>query len=341
MTRLAKYSLILIVMVIFTITGVSCSSKGSALLPMYKTLTPMSASVRGTITARALSSNSDGKLSTAIAKATSQADIIYATQTAAAALDDPSRLATATAIAPVVAELPRYGVSPADGYVAWQHPPVTINLQGSQQTGYANNYQSITAGDFVLAADITWHTFNSSSGCGFTFRSDGNTNQLSQYIVNMTRVASGHMAFLGMANGKLVNFQSFFPIDKDKSFNWANDSTNRIAVVARGNLVDLYTNGEWVGQVDLTKPPSESIAYPPAPVLPPGASAAVTQDYNDQLSQLNAGIDQLNGQLVQAKQNYTSSTVVLTNGFLGFVGFSQSGNTVCTFDNAWLFVLLK
>lgn len=341
MTRLVKYLLFLIGMVIFTTFGVSCSSNGSELLAMNQTLTPMSASVRGTITARASSGNSDGMLSTAIANATSQADNIYATQTAVAALTDSSHLATATAIAPLVAELPRYGINPADGYIAWQNPPVTVDSQDTAQTGFANYFQGGSAGDFVLAADITWHTVNSTSGCGFAFRSNGDANQPSQYVVIISRVASGYLTFLETEAGKIANFHSFYPKDKDKLFNWANDSTNRLAIVAQGTLVDIFTNGVQVGEVDLTQPPSESIAIPATPELPSGASTVLAQDYQDQLNQMNASIGLLNGQLTQAKQNYAPANAMLTDGFLGFVGLSQSGATTCKFDNAWLFILLK
>ena len=138
------------------------------------TLTPMSGMIRETLTARAGEEGSSGnELATAVAKATAKAGDIYATQTARAALNEPSRLATVTAMAPVVAELPLYGVDPADGYVAWLHQPVTLDLSGFGQTGFANDYPQITAADFVMASDITWNTKNSISGCGFMFRSNG------------------------------------------------------------------------------------------------------------------------------------------------------------------------
>jgi hypothetical protein len=339
MTFQPKYLLPMIFLIITALLGASCGAK--QLDSISQTLTPMSASVRGTATARAGNEGSGDKLATAFAKATEQANIIYGTQTAVAALNEPSRLATATAIAPVVAELPRYGIDPSAGYVAWLHKPVTIDLQQYMATGYANDYQSITASDFVMAADITWHTFNSVSGCGFMFRSNGDTNQPSQYVVLLTRVASGHMAFLGMSDGKIANFQSFYPKDRDKAFSWFNDATNRLAIVARGKYIDLYTNGELVGQVDVTQPPSTKIPYPPMPDLPPGATDAQVQDFNNTLAQANSGIDQLNAQLSQAAKNYTTSNVVLTDGFLGFIGMSQAGTMTCKFENAWLFILQK
>ncbi len=341
MSRRGKITFLATAWVALAIIVTACGNSPQVLSPMMETLTPMSASVRGTLTARAGQVDNNGDLSTAVAGATAEAQVVYATQTAAGDISSPSTVATATAIAPVMAELPRYGIDPSEGYVAWLHPPVTIHLQGSQQTGYANDFQNVTAADFVMAADITWHTENSTSRCGFMFRSNGDTNQPSQYTVVITRVASGHLAFLSTVNGKITNFQSFYPEDKDKSFNWFNDSTNRLAIVVRGKLVDMYTNGQLIGEVDVTQPPSTAIAPPPAPQLPANATSTQVQDYNNQLSQMGSGMNILNGEMAQAQTNFSSSNSILTDGFLGFVGLSQSGTTDCKFENGWLFNLVK
>jgi hypothetical protein len=315
------------------------ASCGKKLDSISMTLTPMSASIVGTATARAADTGGSDDLATAIANATTQAGEIYATQTARASINEPSRLATATAIAPVVAELPRYGIDPGDGYVAWMHAPVTINLQGYQQTGYANDYQSITAADFVMAADITWHSGSSLFGCGFMFRSDGNTNKPNQYTVFITRTASGYMAFMAMADGKIANFTTFFPKNEDKSFSWFEDATNRLAVVARGNKLDLYTNGVLISTFDVTSPPPATLPKPPALTLPDNPTAQMAQDYADQNGIYDQAINQINQQLAEAKNNFGGNPAILTDGFLGFIGLSNSGTVTCKFENAWLFIL--
>lgn len=341
MKRRERISFLLASLLLVVLAAVACGPRAN-LLPIYQTLTPMSASVKGTITARASQAGNGDVLATAIANATSEAEQVFGTQTAVGDVNSPSHLATSTAIAPAMAELPSYGIDPGQGYVAWLHPPVTIQLQGFQQTGFANNFQNITASNFVMAADITWHTFDSASGCGFMFRSNGDKNQPSQYMVVISRVSSGQMAFLATVNGKVANYHSFFPRQKDKSFNWANDSTNHVAVVARGNIIDMYTNEELIGEVDVTQPPDPvSISAPPTPELPAGANNSQVQDFNNQLNQSSASMGVLNGQLSQAQTNFSSSKAVLTDGFLGFVGLSQSGTTTCKFSNGWLFNLVK
>jgi hypothetical protein len=308
--------------------------------PMLLTLTPLSAAVKGTATAKDADVGGAGDLlATAVAKATARSADIYATVTARASLNSESRIATATVIAPVVAELPRYGIDPGQGQVAWLHKPVTINLNGYQQVGYANDYQQITAKDFVLASDITWNTFNSLSACGFMFRSDGNTNKPNQYMIAITRYATGYLAFSATVNGELSNVQTFYPSQQDKSFTWLNDGTNRLAIVAKGTLIDVYTNGVLIGEVDTTQPPPSSIPSPPSLVLPKNATPEQLQQYQNQMDQNQQTAELMQAQLAVARQNYAKNKAVFSDGLLGFVGVSQSGQTTCTFTNAWLFLI--
>lgn len=336
-----KWAVILLVIVL-TLSGASCLSGGDEAARFSLTLTPLSAAIRETATARVEGQGgASDELATAIVQATSQAEDIYATQTARAELNEPSRLATATAIAPVVAELPRYGVDIADGYVAWLHDPVSIELNGFNQQGFANDYPQITAADFVLAADIKWNTRNSMSGCGFMFRSNGDQNKPNQYMVIMTRVASGHLAFLATADGKIGNFREFFPKTTDQSFNWFNDATNRLIVVARGNLLEIYTNGILLTQIDTTLPPPDTVLAFPKIVIPENATPQEVQEYEDQIRQYADSINQITSQLNEAKVNFSSGKAVYTDGLLGFLGVSQSGQMRCEFSNAWLFILNK
>ncbi len=61
-----------------------------------------------------------------------------------------------------------------------------------------------------MAADITWHTFNSLSACGFMFRSNGNTNKPTQYMVIITRYATGYLAFTATVKGEMSNMRTIY-----------------------------------------------------------------------------------------------------------------------------------
>jgi len=327
-------------MVLIMLLSVACGLGAGPANPMILTLTPLSAAVAGTATAHA--GNGGGasdQLATAVAQATARSADIYATETARASLNDVSKQATATVIAPAVAELPRYGIDPGQGYVAWVHRPVTIDLNGYQQSGYANDYQQITAKDFVMAADITWTTFNSLSGCGFMFRSNGNANKPSQYMVVITRYATGYLGFTATVDGQLSNMRTIYLASQDKSFNWQNDATNRLAIVMRGTLIDAYTNGVLVGEIDTTQPPPDSFQSPPSFVLPKNATPNQQQDYQNQIDQNQQNIALMQSQLAVAKTNFAKNKPIFSEGLLGFVGVSQSGESKCTFSNGWLFII--
>lgn len=327
----------LLALILFLLT-LACGRGTTGLSSIQLTLTPLSENIRATSTSRALnSSGAASVLGTAVAQATSRSNQIYATQTARASLSDASKLATATLIAPVLAELPFYGLNPSDGYVAWTQGPLTVDLNGPNAQGFANDFPLVTASDFALASDITWNTKNSVSGCGFMFRSNGDQNKPSQYTILMSRVANGHIAFLTLKDGEVANLQQFFPRDDDKSFNFDNGATNRLAMVARGPLVDIYTNEQLVYQLDTTKPPPNLLSTIGIPQIPENATTAQIEAITAQQNAIRELNGQLSDQLASAKALFGSTETNYTDGLLGFIGFSKSGQTTCTFDKSWLF----
>lgn len=173
-----------------------------------------------------------------------------ATQAARQSTQLAARAATATAIAPILAELPAYGVDPSHGEVGWIHPPVTLDIEGFEQFAYANQFLATVATDFVVAADITWNTRFGTSGCGVVLRSDGNEDALNQYLVIATRGANGHVIFMLMQAGEVVEYDDLYARGLDPKFTSANDTTNRLAVVGRGTTFSIYTNGTLLGHVE-------------------------------------------------------------------------------------------
>jgi hypothetical protein len=320
--------------------SLACVVGSSQLDPLFATLTPLSEAVKGTATARVADvGGPNDQLTTAIARATAQSANIYATQTARAGLNDESKLATATFVAPAVAELPRYGIEPSQGHVAWLHNPVTIDLNGYQQYGFANDYAQMTAADFVLVSDIKWYTFNSLSACGFMFRSDGNTAKPSQYMVAITRYATGYLGFTATVKGELSNMRYIYLAAQDNTFNWQNESTNRLAVVVRGAMIEAYTNGRLVATIDTSQPPPDTVPAAPSIFLPPNPTDAQKQDYQNQVEQNQQNMLMLQSQMAEARKNFAENKPIFSEGLLGFVGVSQSGQTQCTFSDAFLFII--
>jgi len=326
----------LLVMLSLLIQG--CGS-GSQSDTANTTATALSLAIAGTATAEKADTSDTGSLATAEAEATQQSQNISATQTAQLAGRDETQLATATVAAPIVAELPTYGLDASSGNVGWIHDPFTLEVSGYQQSTFGNDYMNITAKDFVLAADLTWNTQYGDSGCGFMFRSDGNQQKPNQYMLIATRFANGRIIFTALADGELANMRHFYPKEVDRSFEWQNDTTNRVAIVARGNLIEVYTNGLKIAEIDTTEPPKQPVLPPkPAPPLDDTDSAA-QKAYEDHLAEYEDIVQQAQSNFAIAKTNFQERDAVFTDGFLGMLAVTQGGQTTCKYDKAWLWLL--
>lgn len=303
------------------------------------TLTALSDSVARTATAQVQEESANDSLATAEAQATARSQEIFATQTAQSTGRDEFTLATATVAAPIVAELPQYGLDASSGRVGWVHDPLTLELSGYHVFDYGNDHINVTAADFVMAADIYWNTQYGGSGCGFMFRSDGDQNNPSQYMVIATRFANGRVIFSALAEGEIANLHDFYPHDFDRSFEWRNESTNRLAVVARGNIIEIYTNGVKIGEVDTTQPPkSPALPARPQPPLDQENQALMNQ-YQAELQEYEQIAEQARQNYQAALRNYEERQAVFDNGFQAMLALSESGQTLCRFENAWLWLL--
>lgn len=275
---------------------------------------------------------------------------VYATETASvsqgaqvtqvADLSADSLTATASAFAPILAELPKYGVDPSEGKIGWVHPPVSLDASGYHHFEYINYYLGTLAQDFVISADITWNTVGSTSGCGFVLRSDGNKAALDQYVAIITRVASGHFLFSTMSNGEVVTGRDIYARYRDKNFHWENDTTNRLTIVGRGNHFWVYTNDVLIGEVDPSAPPAQP-NLPPEPEKPANQSDAQAMAlYEQQKAEHAEIVAQMKADFAARQRAYNSADTVFDKGFMAMVALSESGrSTTCKFDNAWLFLI--
>jgi hypothetical protein len=328
--------LALVILSLFVLVSCGVINKGN---PLEPTLTALNASVAQTMTAVKQEDVSNDTLATEETFATAEKQVVISTQTAEVIAQEQNQEATAAAAAPVLAELPQYGIDPASGQVGWIHDPLDLKLTGYHDFAYGNDHMNVTAADFVLASDITWDTQYGGSGCGFMFRSNGNKNKPDQYMVLATRFATGHVVFLATKDGEIANFHDFYPKTEDRSFQIENGTTNRLAVVARGNIIEIYTNGIKIGEVDTTKPPVRP-ALPAAPKPPadlndiPGVGRF--QTLKKEYDEIAGGI---NSNFQVAMKNYQNRKAIFTEGFLAMLALSESGETNCNFDNTWLWLI--
>lgn len=324
-----KTNLVIHLLILIGIVSACGSGGGSNDSSEAATLDAISASVRGTATVEAAAAlNPNAPVETAQAEATARSQSSEATQAAQEALSDEARAATATAFAPFAADLPKYGVDPSQGRPGWIHPPVTLEIDGYLQYDYLNQFVATVARDFVISSDITWNTQYGTSGCGFVLRSNGNKLALDQYMAIVTRGASGHVAFTTMSDGDIVSGRDIYAYGKDPNFNWGNNVTNRLTVVGRGLMFSVYSNDTLIGEVDPTAPVTLP-GIPPAPKVP-GVGGVV--DPNAVATQISADY--------QARQREAANAEkAFDRGFVALVVLSESGRSLCTFNNTWLWLI--
>jgi hypothetical protein len=335
-----KTSPLLLSLAVLAIFLSACTLGGSAGTEREATIEAISVEIRTTATARAAGDlNPDAVVATAQAKATSQAQSLIVTQAAQASLGEEARAATATAFAPYSANLPKYGVDSSRGRPGWIHPPITLEVDAYMSYDYGNNFIATVAQDFVVSSDITWNTQYGTSGCGFVLRSDGNKDALNQYMVVVTRGASGHVIFTTMVNGDVVGGKDIYAYGRDPNFQWGNNVTNRLTVVGRGNLFSIYSNDTLVGEID----PSTPLSLPSIPSIPKQPSntgdVKAMNLYRKQVAEQQAVATQITANYNSRRREAANADKVFERGLVAMVVLSESGRSICTFDNTWLWLI--
>jgi hypothetical protein len=282
--------------------------------------------------------SASASLQTAEAVATQDSMDLQATQAAAQELSAEAQAATATAVAPILAELPQYGVDPSKGHVGWIHPDATLDIDGYMDYDYVNNFIGTVVQDFVVSADITWNTRYGSSGCGFVMRSDGNEDALSQYMALATRFGEGRVIFSTMDKGEVKNVVDHYAWSHDLTFDWQNDATNRLTIVARDKVFSIYTNGTKLGEVTAGEAPYLAL---PAPPTPPGDGSTpdALDSYNKQLKKYQEMTGMMTESYEKNRVIWQPNVPYYERGFVALVALSESGRTVCSYTNTWLWVI--
>jgi len=291
-----------------------------------------------TATAAASGPDAASGVQTAEAVATQAVAAIQATADALLNLSEADRAATAQAAGPLLAELPTYGVDPSQGELAWVHPPITISVSGFLASDFENRYLGTVARDFVMSSDITWNTTTGVSGCGFVFRSDGNEDAANQYLAVASRGGNGRVIFQSMVDGQSKNAVDIYAYGQDPSFQWRNDTTNRLTVVGRGKVFTFYTNGVRVGEVTAGDPPSQPLAPRPPTAPPDNAPPEAAATYDQALEDHADIVEQMQAQFAASQSGFSSNVPYFDRGFVAMIAVSESGNTVCQFDNTWLWL---
>lgn len=321
-------------------TALACGLGAANAPEKQATVVALASAIIQTATARSGDDTDPAaNLATALAQATQNAQTLSAAQTAQAQISAADAQATLAVFTPILAELPKYGVDPARGRPGWIHPPITVQAEGYLQYNYANQFIGVVAQDFVVSADITWNTQFGSAGCGFVLRSDGNEEAFNQYLAIATRGGSGRVIFATMANGEIVNAKDVFAYGLDPNFQWQNDTTNRLTVVARGSRMQIYTNDTLISEFDVNDPPPPPYIPPPPPKPLDPNDPVQAAAHQAALTEYDNIVSQINSQYQRSLNEFKNTDVEFDKGFIAMVALNESGVTTCRFDNAWLWLI--
>jgi len=289
-----------------------------------------------------------------VIRATQQVQAQSATQTSVKATEEISANATATAIAPILKELPVYSVKPSIGYAASIYEPITLTVDGFRASDTFYDINAISIDNFLMVSDVTWDSEQGNAGCGFSFRSDGNKDAPNEYRVIFSRISGGRIYFYALANGKIANYRIFYAIPYDRSFKWADGATNRFAIGIKDHKLYIFSNQIWVGGVDITNPPPDEPELPVEPEKPLPPSNELTgkdkreaeRDYKYAMEEYREAYTKYKEEAAKVYADYNaimtaylSNNTVYDNGTVGLLAYSISGNVNCRFSNGYLWML--
>lgn len=287
-------------------------------------------------------------------QATQQFQTLSATQTRVKDIEEISSNATATAVAPILQELPVYSVKPSIGYVASIYEPITLTVDGFRASDIFYDKSAISIDNFLMVSDVTWDSEQGNAGCGFSFRSDGNKDTPNEYRVIFSRISGGRIYYYALANGKIANYRIFYAIPYDRSFKWADGATNRFAIGIKDHKLYIFSNQIWVGAVDITNPPPDEPELPEEPEKPLPPSDELTgkdkreaeRDYKYAMEEYREVYKKYKEEAAKVYTDYNAiMTAYLSNdtlydeGTVGLLAYSISGNVNCRFSNGFLWML--
>jgi len=150
----------------------------------------------------------------------------------------------------ILDDLEDYDISAEGGSLSWLATlPVTLTVD----TYGANQYELIdpklVAGDFVFQTEATWESTGGLAGCGYVFRSSRSLSRGSYYEFFSIRLSGLPLWYATYWKEGILEKLLTPNYPTSGAIRQKNGSTNRLAVVARGDRFTFYANGDRMGSV--------------------------------------------------------------------------------------------
>jgi hypothetical protein len=166
-------------------------------------------------------------------------------------------------LASIQPDLDEYDLTLDTGHLAWESDQHTITMKSYGDILYDEFKDVGQVSDFLMQSEIKWNSSSGLAGCGFIFRSDQNFEKGEQYQFAMMRLQAAPAWDVEYWNyGK---WQYTITLDGKLQFNnIINDeanSTNRIAILAKGDQFTIYINGKAMRTLTNNKLNEGSMAF--------------------------------------------------------------------------------
>lgn len=154
-------------------------------------------------------------------------------------------------IAPILEDV---GLSTDSGHLAWtQEGEVRVVARTYLEEKFEKYGDDNAYGDFVLFSNVEWDSTGGLAGCGLVFRSEEDLEEGSQYIFFAIRF-SGIPAWEGYYYDKGEFVSSISGGSKvNGAINQGAGDTNAYIIVAEGDSITVYANGERLSAMNATK----------------------------------------------------------------------------------------
>jgi hypothetical protein len=151
-------------------------------------------------------------------------------------------------------ELEKVNLHAEDGQLAWVSSERTdLSVSTYDTTDFKAIDEAGVLKDFVYHVDIGWNTTSGIAGCGLVFRGEDDFKKGGQYQLLLIRLQSAPIwAVEFLKFGKVQ-----FTLNQNNAFSNAiidePDSINKVTLVARGQNIFTYINGEKMQQLESSK----------------------------------------------------------------------------------------
>jgi hypothetical protein len=181
------------------------------------------------------------------------------TRTATPDLTGTAAVVASQTIAAVIeeidVELQDIGYSTEEGSLAWvSEAPEEITITSYNSHDWIPLASGQDFSDFVLKADVTWDSTGGLATCGFWFRAQSDDENAEHYKFQAIRLSGfpGWDVEYWKYNGWVSTISPGGRVLTSPHIDQDQGSTNTYILVAEGNTLTVYANGNRLGQVTIS-----------------------------------------------------------------------------------------